>query len=79
MSIIAELKEEISKLQTKIQSIQGNCNHPEEALTFVYKSDIGNWDRNEDSYWTNYTCNLCEKKWSEDGSHSLPKCHRYRK
>ena len=75
-TIIAKAREIIAEQHALIAKIQDACSHPVDALSFEYGSDTGNWDRNEDSYWTTYTCGLCEKRWSEDGSNQLPRCHR---
>ena len=76
MTVIQKAREIISEQYALIATIQEECNHPTACLTFKYGSDTGNWDRNEDSYWTDYTCTLCEKRWSEEGSNQLPECKR---
>lgn len=66
MNIIQEYKEQIEKLQSKIVEIQDWCSHPKAALTSVNKSDTGNYDPSCDSFWTEFHCGLCEKRWTED-------------
>lgn len=74
--IIDNARRIIAEQQMLIAAIQENCSHPKEALTFKYGSNTGNWDPHDDCYWTDYECGLCEKRWSEEGSNSSPKCHR---
>jgi hypothetical protein len=72
MSVISDLRKQISSLNEQILDIQNECSHPISCLKFKYEADTGNWCSADDSYWTVYTCSLCEKRWSEDGSNNLP-------
>jgi hypothetical protein len=69
MNKVEEIKNEISELYAKLKNIQSECSHPSDCITKKHGSDTGNWDRNEDCYWTDFHCSLCDKKWTEDGSH----------
>lgn len=60
MSIIKDLKKQITKLNAEISEIQ--------AVTKKHGASTGNYDPSADCYWTEFTCNLCEKQWTEDGS-----------
>ncbi len=54
-----------------INHIQDTCKHPEDKVEYKNKSDTGNWDNN-DSYWADYHCLRCDKRWSDD-QHKYPK------
>jgi hypothetical protein len=66
MSKIQELKSKIDSLQQQIDNIQSECNHPLSARTQVNGGSTGNYDPTADCYWTDNTCGLCEKRWTED-------------
>jgi hypothetical protein len=66
MSIVANLREQIAKLEAKITAIQKDCNHPASAVTRKHRADMGNYDRSMDGYWDECECGLCEKRWTED-------------
>ena len=68
MSRVDEIRIEIQKLNDELKSIQEECSHPKACLTKEYGSDTGIWCRYDDSYWTNFHCNLCDKRWTEEGS-----------
>lgn len=63
---IKRIDDDIHHLQNAKKFIQDNC--PHENLVGTYKSDTGNWDRSNDSYWINFHCNICDKFWTEDQS-----------
>lgn len=63
---IIKLRNQISKNLGKIMDIQAGCPHPIEHLYVEYKSDTGNYDPSEDSYWKECHCKWCDKKWWED-------------
>lgn len=58
----------IQKHQTKWDAaereLQNLCKHPNADKK--YNGSTGNWDRNDDSYWIEYKCPDCDKRWSED-------------
>ena len=67
MSIVQKLKAEIIDISKRIDSIQEQCSHPEEAVTKEHGASTGNpYETNE--YWTTFECSLCEKRWRMDGS-----------
>jgi hypothetical protein len=47
-------------------SFQSQCLH--ENVTKTHRSNTGNYDPSADCYWTEFICNDCDKRWSEDGS-----------
>ena len=52
------------KWDTAEAELQKICSHVNASKK--YCSDTGNWDRNSDSYWIDYSCPDCGKKWSVD-------------
>jgi hypothetical protein len=62
---VAELKQQIKELESKIASIQKECSHPKEALDEKSGSDSGNYDPSADISWVKYHCHLCDKKWTD--------------
>lgn len=66
MTSIKKLKDSISILQSKIEAKQNKCKHPKKTLTEKTGSDVGNWDRSADSWWIDYHCGVCDKKWTEE-------------
>ena len=68
MNSIKGIKDQISKLENTLRSIQNKCSHPSESVIKEHKGSTGNYDPSEDCYWTNFYCSLCEKRWTEAGS-----------
>jgi hypothetical protein len=66
MSAIGDLRAEINKATAAIISIQSACSHPKECVTKVAGGDTGNYCKSDDSYWYDFKCGLCEKRWTED-------------
>ena len=66
MSKIKELKMKIAECQAKIERIQEDCSHPEDYVTKINKGDTGNWCPQDDSYWKECHCDLCDKRWREE-------------
>jgi len=62
---IRDLEKHIIEIRTKIEDIQKACSHPEAAVTKEAGSNTGNYDPSCDSYWYDYFCNCCEKRWRE--------------
>lgn len=60
---VIKLVEELKIIQGKIQVIQDNCAHSN--VKKVAKSDTGNWDKSQDSYWFECSCPDCGKYWTE--------------
>lgn len=64
MNKINELKDKIKNLYKEIDQIQSECIHPKSSLDIKYNCSTGGWD--PDTYWKEFTCGLCGKKWTED-------------
>lgn len=58
------LMELIGQHTAGITSLQGRCTHP--SAKKESKSDTGNWDQSQDSYWKDCKCPDCGKRWTED-------------
>jgi len=57
---------EINKIKIKISEVQKSCTHPEEyKIRTGGGANTGNYDPSSDCYWSNYHCELCNKKWTE--------------
>lgn len=59
-SILVKLQK-IKELQSGINKSRNRCKHKNH--TKVNKANTGNWDRNDDSYWTDCSCSNCGAKW----------------
>lgn len=60
--IEAQMKKDCERLR-KLQ--EEECSHLSAKET--RKADVGNWDRYQDSYWSEYQCPSCGKYWT--GNH----------
>ncbi len=47
------------------KQLQALCVHPAHAVQIEHGSNTGNYDPSADSYWTDYKCCLCDKRWTE--------------
>lgn len=68
MNSIQKIKEEIAYLQGVLAEIQEECSHPRHCVTKKHEANTGGYDVGSDRYWTNFHCNLCDKRWTEEGS-----------
>jgi hypothetical protein len=62
--LAARYKEEMEAAQRGLERVQSQCKHP--YASKVARSDTGNWDKSDDSYWYDCVCPDCGKKWQED-------------
>jgi hypothetical protein len=58
-----DLQAKIQKARDDLSALQGRCTHP--TATMQGRSDTGNWDRSQDSYWYEFSCADCGKNWTE--------------
>lgn len=58
------LTEKITKLYDQVAELQHECTHPD--VTKQYRGDTGNYDPSQDSYWINWHCPDCGKRWRTD-------------
>ncbi len=66
MSILKELRGKIANLEAEICKIQENCSHPDAIMT-PGESTCGCCG-DDDTYWTEHFCRLCEKKWYKEAA-----------
>ena len=66
MTIIQKLRDEITEREAKIKEIQEACSHP--PICVIKEHHSNDADFGSRHYWTSFRCELCEKKWQEDGS-----------
>jgi hypothetical protein len=59
-----KLTASIQRVQGRLKKLQDICTHPNAVKE--NKSDTGNWDRSQDSYWRECHCPDCGKRWVED-------------
>lgn len=58
------LQEAANKAENAVYRFQEEC--PHEYVTRKARSDTGNYDPSQDSYWYELTCKCCNKYWTED-------------
>lgn len=61
---LATINKHQLKWDTAERELQFICTHINASKK--YCGDTGNWDRNADSYWIEYKCSDCNKRWRED-------------
>ena len=61
-----EIRSRIKAAQRDLDQLQATCQHP--SATKKHRSNTGNYDPSTDSYWTDFACPDCEKRWSKEGS-----------
>jgi hypothetical protein len=59
---LASLTQQEAKIHEKIKLLQAECPHI--TLTMRYGGDTGNFDPANDSYWVDWACQDCGKRWS---------------
>lgn len=57
-------QDKIQKAQSKIRELQQACTH--NGLRGKYGANTGNWCSGDDSYWIDFECPECGKRWRED-------------
>ena len=61
MDQLLQIKEET---RMAIHLLQEKCEH--EEVNVQPGSNTGNYDPTADSYWYDYICRSCDKRWRED-------------
>lgn len=59
-----DIQAQIASFYLEIDTLREKCTHPNAKKE--PKSDTGNWDRSQDSYWKECVCPDCGKRWNED-------------
>jgi hypothetical protein len=61
---VKRLEDKITKLYNDIKDIRETC--PHEHLQGKFGANTGNWCSSDDSYWVDFVCQDCGKRWTED-------------
>jgi hypothetical protein len=61
-----ELKAEARLANANLEVHVASCKHPKEYVKKVAKANTGNWCPDDDHYWYECKCSLCESQWHED-------------
>lgn len=59
---IARLRSRIDSDYARIEEIQAVCAHRDATKT--HGANTGNYDPHADTYWTDYDCPDCGKRWT---------------
>lgn len=57
-----KIKRQIYELNVQLRAHQDKCKHL--RATYVNRANTGNYDPSADSYWTDWSCPTCLKKWN---------------
>jgi hypothetical protein len=60
------LERQQAKVSEALALLRITCQHP--TPTFQYKGSSGNYDPSDNSYWMEWHCPDCGKKWTTDKS-----------
>lgn len=60
----SKIEARLDKWNEAYRMLQQDCQHPN--VTKKHRSDTGNWDRSQDSYWTEWHCPDCDKRWTTE-------------
>jgi len=60
-----KLEADVRVAVQELEAFKESCSHPEMHLSKEYGSNTGNYDPTSDSYWINYSCECCGKRWTE--------------
>lgn len=66
MTVINDLREQISALQSKINEIQNECSHPKSCVTKKYHEATDEYGTTVTNKWNTFSCSLCEHRWTEE-------------
>lgn len=58
------LSRQMDRLEKALDRLQAACHHLNVVKT--YKGNTGNYDPSADSYWIEFKCPDCGKRWNED-------------
>jgi len=58
----------LAKLHAELVELKQQCHDTGHGgvLTGKYGANTGNWSSTDDSYWVDFHCPLCDKRWTED-------------
>jgi hypothetical protein len=63
---IQTVKAIIAAASETLDLMQSKCEHPPETLRKEYKGNTGDYDPNDNRYWVEFKCWLCNKYWTAD-------------
>lgn len=63
---VIKIEKAIVALHERLERIRSRC--PHKHVNKEYHSDTGNYNRNDNQYWTNFECLDCGYRWNEEGS-----------
>lgn len=58
------IRDKYVTLSIQLAELQEICNHPD--VTKKYGGNTGNYDPSADSYWIDWHCPDCDKRWTTD-------------
>lgn len=58
------IKSALMNANAELKILQNECTH--EGLIVEHRGNTGNYDPSNNCYWTENTCPVCEKYWTED-------------
>jgi transposase-like protein len=63
-----QIEKKIKEYEHRLEQLQKEC--PHHNLEYKNEGSTGSWDR-DDSYWTNWFCPDCDKRWTTDQSYEI--------
>lgn len=60
------LQRQIDTLRNELEEHQSKCKH--NNVVKKHGANNGNYDPSADRYWTDFHCQTCLKRWTEEGS-----------
>jgi transposase-like protein len=73
---ITTAQKAIKKAYQKLEDLQAACPHYDSE--YRNKGNTGSWDR-EDTFWRDYECHDCGKRWQTDQAYENYKIYPYAK
>lgn len=65
-NMAATIAEHQTLLSKRLARLQDECPHA--TPTYANRGSTGNWDPQDNAYWTEWDCPDCGKKWRTDQS-----------
>jgi hypothetical protein len=64
LSKVAQLEQQKAAIEEQIVELRQKCKHRRYHVEL--RSNTGNYDPHQDSYWTAFTCKTCGARWDVD-------------
>jgi len=58
------IEKKLAELEQRLAQLQETCTHP--LVDKKFGANTGNYDPSADSYWINWRCPDCNKRWRTD-------------